>query len=138
MPDNNFNVSSFLNAETLKSIGIAGLLAFILWASFSGMWVWGDQLKAEQARTAAAVAERDKWQNLAIAGTKLAEVSAAKTGRFPMPITSSAHVADTTSGPATPEEIAARLDNVSEVVQPGMERVPLVETLKNPGAVLRP
>jgi hypothetical protein len=114
---------NLFSVENLKSMGIAGLLAIVLWASFSGVFVWGNQYKEAQAQVTQMREERDKWQSLALEGTRLSGVATVKLGRI-----TSDKILDKSK--ATPEEVAKNLDQISNLVEPGMERVPIYQKIK--------
>lgn len=69
---------NLLSTENIKSIGIIGLLALILFASFSDTWVWKRDVVSEQQRTAEMKVERDKWMALALKGANLSETIASQ------------------------------------------------------------
>ena len=101
--------------DLAKNVGLVGLLSLIIWTSFSGIWVWKTQLQEEQTRTVSALADRDKWQKLALQGTKLAEEASLKDQGLPM----------ATAGPVdtnvSADEVAQRLNKVNLQVHPGIE-----------------
>lgn len=123
----NFVDKSLFTTENLKSIGLAGLLAIVLWLSFSGQVIWSWQYKDVQNQLSTMKEERDKWMKVALEGTRLSAVTAQMTGRMP----SMSTVEMVKPGKIqTPEEAAAKLDKISEQIEPGMDRTPLTTRLQ--------
>jgi len=100
--------------EYIKNIGFAGFVLVVLYLGYTRTWVWGAELKEEQARTATAIAERDRWMNLAVQGTKLAEDAATRTGKYHM-------VGANIDTQMTPQEVSNRLDSIKKSLHPGIE-----------------
>lgn len=95
--------------DIAKNVSLVGLLLGILYLSFNGDWVWSKSLKEEQARTAAAVAERDRWQQLALQGTKFAEQAVMKNSSLKGELPPVNHN-------YTAEDIQNRLNKVNEII----------------------
>jgi hypothetical protein len=112
--------------DYVQSIGLTGALVAVIYLGYTGFWVFGSQLKDEQNRTITALAERDKWQELALKGTKLAEdISTVNAVNSPTPSTSNNTLIVGKSLPiptnASVNEIGRRLDQLKEKVFPGIE-----------------
>jgi hypothetical protein len=119
---------NLFSAENIKSFGVAGLLALIVWASFSGQFVWSSQYKEAQAATTAMKEERDKWMKVALEGTRLSEVAAHEVARTSgNPFAPLAPPEINSSKPLTPEVVASKLEKVSQTIEPGIEREPVLK-----------
>ena len=115
-------MDKILTTDNIKNLGLVGMLTFILWANFSGQWVWGTQLKEEQNRTTSAIADRDKWMKLALEGTKLAEVSANKTMAVLNGVPVPPVVKKADEKPMSAEEVKSKLEELHNRIEPGIER----------------
>lgn len=64
-----------LTVENLKSLGLTGLLAFIVWASFSHLFVWNsdyvDMKNSYEKRLSDATTEGSEWKKTALEGLKI-------------------------------------------------------------------
>lgn len=64
-----------LTVENLKSLGLTGLLAFIVWASFSHVFVWNsdyiDMKNSYEKRLSDATTEGSEWKKTALEGLKI-------------------------------------------------------------------
>src|SRR5688572_11589929 len=107
------------NSDMLKNVSIGVLLIAILYLGMNGQWVFGkdyEEMKASYERQlSTALAERDRWEKLAIEGL----VTARSVSAVRIPIMSSA------PGEAvSPDDVAKQLNLIKDLNEEGGEASP--------------